>query len=549
MKLMLTSLLLLALFACQKGDAKFSKENLELHIKSLSDDKMQGRAPATEGEKMAIDYITEQYKEIGLKPVGGSYTQEMSLVKYGKDIAKSSMSIKNGRKNFPINADTETGSNITFWSSTLNPSDDVKDAEIVFVGYGVEAPEFGWDDFKGVDVKGKILLMLNNDPQVTKENGELDEAYFKGLTRTYYGRWTYKFEQAKKHGAAGAIIVHTMQSAGYGYHILGDAGIHDSYTIDAEGAGFQLPFMAHADSLLSNEMAKVVGKTLEEFFAMAKTKEFKPVPLGLKLNSHIETKTEKTKTYNVMAKLEGTDPVLKDQHIVFSAHYDHKGVAAHEEGKDGVFNGAWDNASGTASIIEMARALSKNPAKRSFIFLACAAEESGSLGSKFFTQSPPLPLKQLVANINIDMPTVFGLTSDMAIVGVNSNSLGNDLKHFALKNPLPDGSAIAVTDDPNPNAGLFYRSDQVNFAKKGIPALFVMSGSHFIGKPESLADEMSKKMYHTVEDEWHEGWDLTGLVRDLKVIYQVAQKVGNDKAQPSWHKGNEFEAKYNALYK
>ncbi len=501
------------------------------------------------GTLFAISYITEQFKAIGLQPIGGSYTQEMNLVKYAKDRSKSSMSIKQGRKNFPINADTESESNITYWSSTLNPIDDVKDAEIVFVGYGVEAPEFGWDDFKGVDVKGKILLMLNNDPQVTNAEGELDDAYFKGLTRTYYGRWTYKFEQAKKHGAAGAIIVHTTQSAGYGYHILGDAGIHDSYTIDAEGAGFQLPFMAHADSSLSNEMAKVAGKTLTELFEMAKTKEFQPVPLGLKLTSHIETKTEKTKTFNVMAKLEGTDPILKDQHIVFSAHYDHKGVQAHEEGEDGVFNGAWDNASGTSSIIELARVLSQSPAKRSYIFLACAAEESGSLGSKFFTQSPPLPLKQIVADINIDMPTVFGLSSDMAIVGVNSNSLGDDLKEFAAMHPLPDGSAISVTDDPNPNAGLFYRSDQVNFAKKGIPALFVMSGRHFVNQPSEYQQKLRARMYHTVEDEWHEGWDLTGLVRDLEVIYQVAQKVGNAAEQPKWYEGNEFEGIYNELYK
>lgn len=549
MKLFTLAALLLALLACEKPTPKFSIENLESHIKTLSDDKMQGRAPATEGDEMAINYIIDQYKSIGLQPVAGSYKQEMNLVKFSKNVEKSSLKIMNGRKIFPINADTETGSNITFWSSTLKDVDVIKNAEIVFAGYGVEAPEFGWDDFKGVDVKGKILLMLNNDPQLTNDAGELDEAYFKGITRTYYGRWTYKFEQAKKHGAVGAIIIHTTQSAGYGYNVLGDAGIHPHHAIDVAGGSYDLPFMAHADSMLSNAMAQVVGKTLPELFELAKSKEFKPMPLGLKLSSHIETTVSKTTTYNVMGKLEGTDAKLKDQHIIFTAHYDHKGAEAHEDGKDGIFNGAWDNASGTASIIEMARLLKEMPTKRSVIILACGAEESGTLGSRFFNQSPPIPLKQIVGNINIDMPNVFGLSRDMAVVGVNSNSLGDDLKHFAAQRKMADGGAIRVTDDPNPNAGLFYRSDQVHFAKKGIPALFVMAGSDYVSKPAGYADKMEKEMYHTVADEWHDGWDLTGLVRDLEVLFDLTQKVGNDAAQPTWHKGNEFEGKYNELYK
>jgi Zn-dependent M28 family amino/carboxypeptidase len=522
-----------------------TKEKLNERVAKLSSDEFEGRAPSTNGGTKAIDYIVSEYKKIGLKPINGSYTQDLAMVKYGKIVKKSSVSIKNGRKNFKLRADLgKDDDNFGFWATDMKPTSDVKNAEIVYVGYGVEAPEHGWDDFKGMDVKGKILLMLNNDPQVMKD-GKLDPDYFKGETRTYYGRWTYKFEQAMKHGAAGAILVHTTASAGYGYKILGSSGLETHYTVNLPGAGFQLPFAAHADSLLSNEIAKTVGKTLPEFFAMANRKDFQPIKTKLRLTSHIETEVSSVTTSNIYGVVEGTDPELKKQHIVFSAHYDHKGIHA---GEDSIFNGAWDNASGTSSIMNLAEAYVKNPTKRSMIFLACAAEESGSLGSLYFAGKSPLPLNQIVADINIDMPNVHGKSRDIAVVGVNSNSIGDILKEEAKK-VMVDGTPLLATDDPNPNAGLFYRSDQVNFAKKGIPALFVMSGVDYIGRDRSWSDEKNKEVYHQASDEIDKDWDLSGLVRDMKMIYSVGQRVGNNPEQPKWHSGNEFETPYNALYK
>lgn len=544
----LITLSLILLFSCspKPQEIEIKAASLMKDIKALSDDAMMGRAPATEGDRKAVAYITEQFKNAGLKPINGSYTQDVTLIEYKKVIDKSSLSIKSKKGNFPIKTNGVDGSNITFWSSSLKDKVEFKDADLVFAGYGVEAAEHDWDDFKGSDLKGKILVLLNNDPQVMNADGTHDSSMFKGETRTYYGRWTYKFEQAKKHGAIGAIIVHTTQSAGYGYHILGDAGLHSNYAVDLEGAGFQLDFMAHMDSTLSDQMARNIGKTLPELFEMALSKDFKPMPLGLTLKATIQTEIKKVKTSNVFAVVEGTDAKLKDQYLVFSAHYDHKGQDS--EGEDHIYNGAWDNASGTSSIINLAKAFVKNPQKRSLLFLACGAEESGSLGSNYFASNPPIPANQIVGNLNIDMPSIFGVSYDFNVVGVNSNSMGDQLKELA-KNVMIDDKSLMVQDDPNPNAGLFYRSDQVNFAKKGIPALFFMSGTKFVGKDDTFITEMEEKMYHTKADEVNDLWDLSGLERDLKLIYRLTEKLANDPNQPTWHKGNEFESRYNALYK
>jgi Zn-dependent M28 family amino/carboxypeptidase len=509
---------------------------------------MKGRAPSTVGGEKTIKYIVNEYKSIGLKAVNGSYKQQMKMVKIQKNVAKSFVKITNKSKDFTVKGDKNPNPNFTFWSTSQKPIIDIKNTEIVYVGYGVEAPEFGWDDFKGVDVKGKILLMLNNDPQLIK-NGKLDPDFFKGESRTYYGRYTYKFEQAMKHGAAGAILIHTTPSAGYGYSVLQDAGVGAHFAIDVPGSGYQVDFLAHMDKDTSNAMAKQFGYTLDKLFEIALDKNFKPISTGLTLNSHIETDISSVETHNLFAMVEGTDPQLKNEFIVFSAHYDHLGEDAHaKENEDSIFNGAWDNGSGSGAILSLAEASVKTPTKRSILFLHCAAEESGTLGSEYFVANPPVKRNQIVADINIDMPNVFGISRDMAVIGVNSNSMGTDLRKLA-KSVLVEGKPIVVTDDPNPNAGLFYRSDQVHFAKAGIPALFVESGHNYVGKPHDFYEKKSATVYHKVADQIDADWDLTGLERDMRLMFKLATKLGNDSEQPKWNAGNEFEGKYNQLYK
>ena len=531
-------------------DAKklITKETLLKRISTLSSDEMQGRAPATPGGEKAIDYIVGEYKKIGLKPINGSYKQEMKMVKFKKNIEKSHVKITKKRKEFKVRGDRDKNPDFTFWSSTQKPSVDIKKAEIVFVGYGVEAPEYGWDDFKGTDVKGKILLMLNNDPQLMKDDA-LDPKFFEGERRTYYGRYTYKFEQAMKHGAAGAILIHTTPSAGYGYSVLQGSGSDAHYAIDVPGSGYKVDFLAHMDEHATDKMAKQFGKSIDELFKIALDKNFKPISTGLYVDAHIETEISSVKTHNLFGMVEGTDPQLKNQHIVFSAHYDHEGVDAHaKEGEDAIYNGAWDNGSGTGALLSLAESFVKAPTKRSIIFFHCAAEESGLLGSEYFVANPPVPLKQIVANINIDMPNVYGNSRDMAVIGVNSNSMGKDLRTIAAKTQV-EGKPLIVTDDPNPNAGLFYRSDQVHFAKAGIPALFVESGHDFVGKPKDFYKTKNSKVYHKPADQIDSDWDLSGLERDMRIIFDLATKLGNDAEQPKWNAGNEFESVYNQLYK
>ena len=543
----------LVFVACSKqeinGELEIKKEVLKTRIATLSSDEFAGRAPATDGGQKAIDYIINQYKEIGLKPINGSFKQEVNLIGSKKNIENSFLRIRSETKSLSIGNDKEKNPNITYFSTSQKELVDIKNAEIVFVGYGVEAPEFGWDDFKGIDVKDKILLMLNNDPQLVKD-GFLDPDYFKGITRTYYGRYTYKFEQAMKHGAAGAILIHTTQSAGYPFNILQGSGSEIHYAINVPNSGYQVDFLSHIDSLTSDRIAKKMGKTLPDLFEMALDKNFKPVRTGLYLTSQINTEMSQINTHNLFAKIEGSDPILKNQYILFSSHYDHEGIKPTDiEADDEIFNGAWDNASGSASILSIAEAFINMVPKRSILFFHCAAEESGLLGSEYFVAKPPVPLNQIVADINIDMPNIYGLSFDLAVIGVNSNSMGDDLKIFAKQVMVTENESLLVTDDPNPNAGLFYRSDQVHFAKAGIPSLFVGSGLKFIGKPDSFYSQKMATVYHKAADQIDSDWDLSGMERDLRLIFRTALKIANDKNQPKWHSGNEFENAFNELYK
>ncbi|MDZ7268636.1 MAG: M28 family peptidase [candidate division KSB1 bacterium] len=523
-----------------------SKDEILADTRALSADDMEGRAPGTPGGEKAAAYLATRFKQVGLAPVNGSYFQSVRLVGMKKDAARSTLSLSHPTGELDYISD----STLTYWSSAQKPVVDLHQAPLLFVGYGVEAPEHDWDDFKGAPVAGKVLLFLNNDPPVT-ENGM---ALFQGETRTYYGRWTYKFEQAMKHGAAGAFMIHTTESASYGFNVVQHSGAEEHFALDLPNSGHQVDLLGWLDQATAERIAQLMGTTLAGLFAQAASRAFKPVDTGVRVSAHLETTIRKVETKNVIGMLEGSDPQLKEQVIVFSAHYDHLGRNDDLPGVDKIYNGAWDNAVGTAGLIHLGRAfaaLSPRP-RRSLLMLACAAEESGLLGSQWFTANPPFALARFVANFNVDMPQIFGLTSDIAAIGLDMSTLGEALRTAASQYTVVDSTGqsqpLTVRGDPDPNAGSFYRSDQVNFAKAGIPALYLNPGKQYLRPPAVDPRAYHDAHYHRVEDEVNDLWDLSGCERDVRVFFAAALKVANAAEQPRWVPGSEFEEEWKALY-
>ncbi len=501
----------------------------------LSDDAMGGRGTGTEGEAMAAAHIESRFKEVGLVPLNGSYRQEFELVGTQKVAERSTLAITG-----PAGAlDLRPTENVSYWSSTQKPSVDVADAPLVFVGYGVSAPEYGWDDYKEQDMTGKVLLFLNDDPPIIEDGVEL----FGGEARTYYGRWTYKYEQAMRMGAAGAIVIHTTPSASYPWSVVQFNGREEHFALDLEGTGYKVDLLGWLDVETSGIVAEAMGTDVDGLFAMAANRDFAPVDTGFTVDAHIETAVRRSPTANVVGLLVGSDPELEEQVIVFSAHYDHLGTNPDLEG-DQVWNGAWDNAAGTASIIQLARAFaaSEPRPRRSILFLACAAEEKGSLGSKWFVARPPFEQRRLVANFNVDMPQIFGPTRDLAAIGDDTNTLGKTLHEVASE------QGVVITGDPRPRAGSFYRSDQVNFAKAGIPALFVLPGSDFDPPLAFDPSAYREAHYHQPSDEVREEWNLAGAERDMRLLFVAASRVANASEMPTWVPGNEFEEAWKALH-
>lgn len=512
----------------------------------LSSDEMEGRAPATEGEVKAADFISKRFKSNDLLPFDGSYFQKFQMVKSKKISEKSSLSISN--QNIDLQHKSEV--NLTYYSTSQKEVIEIKDAPLIFVGYGVKAPEYRWDDYKGFDLTGAVLLFLNNDPPIT-ENGE---ELFEGEARTYYGRWTYKLEEAERLGAVGAIIIHTNKSAGYPYSVVQHMGSGENFELDIQDKHSGLNLVAWIDSTISNTIARSIGTNLQGLFEMSANRNFEPIDTGYKIVSHIETIFEKVETKNVIGLLPGRDPILKNQYIVLTAHYDHLGKNNELEGDDKIYNGAEDNALGVASIINLAKAFSslQEQPRRSIIFLACAAEESGLLGSQWFVENSPVNKNQLIANFNIDGQQLFGITSDISAVGLEMSTLGETLKEIAglYKVKMKSGEIVdlEVKSDLWPNSGSFYRSDQINFAKAGIPAIYINPGISHIETLPFDTDEYWYAHYHKVNDEVNDDWNLSGCERDLRVQFQTILKVANDDEIPRWVVGNEFEAEWMELH-
>jgi len=518
--------------------------DLMRHINVLASDEYEGRAPGTKGEELTVAYLTEQFKRLGLKPGNpdGTYVQKVPLAGF---TPQTSLSFTAGGKTLKL-----AGEGYLARSLRFVPEVKVEGSDVVFVGYGVVAPEYGWDDFKGLDAKGKTLVFLVNDPPLLDPNdpGKLDEKMFKGIAMTYYGRWTYKFEIASEKGAAAAIIVHETGPAGYPMAALAS---WRQENFDIQSTDKNMGRVAVESWIAVDRAKELFAASGQDFDALKKAalgKDFKPVPLAAKASIAILTALREVQSANVVAKLEGSDPKLKNEYVVYTAHWDHMGRDEKLEG-DQIFNGALDNASGTAALLEIAEAYTKleTPPRRSILFLAVTAEEKGLLGAKYYATNPLYPLERTLANVNMDGVNQWGRTKDILSVGYGNSTLDDLLSELASK------EGRVVKPDAEPEKGFFYRSDHFEFAKQGVPALDPDSGTEFIGKPEGygkqMRDEYTANDYHKVSDEVKPDWDLSGAVEDLKLLFQVGYRVAQGDTWPEWKPGTEFKAKREAMLK
>lgn len=520
--------------------------DLMQHIKDLSADEYEGRGPGTKGEELTVKYLTEQYQRLGLKPGNpdGTYVQKVPLVGFtGAPTASFTVKGKQIDLKFP--------QDYVAVSRRLVPESKVENSDMVFVGYGVVAPEYGWDDYKGLDVRGKTIVMLINDPQVPDPSDptKLDDKMFKGKAMTYYGRWTYKYEIAAQKGAAAAVIIHETAPAGYPYEVVSGSWSRENFDIQTPDKNMG---RAAVESWITTDRAKeLFTATGQDFDALKKaalSKDFKPVALDAKANMTVKNTIREINSNNVIGKLEGADPTLKNEYVIYTAHWDHLGRDPNLKG-DQIYNGALDNASGVATMLEIAEAFTKlaTPPKRSILFLAVTAEEKGLLGAKYYAENPLYPLNKTLANINKDGVNQWGRTTDITMVGDDNSTLVDLLREAA------NAQHRAVNPDPESEKGFYYRSDHFEFAKQGVPALYTDAGINYEGKDAAFSkkkrDEYTDNDYHKVSDEIKPDWDLTGAIDDAQLLMMIGYRVAQGDKYPEWKAGSEFKAKRDEMMK
>jgi Zn-dependent M28 family amino/carboxypeptidase len=505
--------------------------------KTLSSDRFEGRAPGTKGEELTVAYLTDQFKKIGLKPgnTNGTYVQKVPLVGITPEPAPLIFK-KDG-----IETTLNWKDDVVAWTKHVAPSASIENSELVFVGYGVVAPEYNWDDYKGLDVTGKTLVMLVNDPPVPNpaNPSALDDKTFGGRAMTYYGRWTYKYEIAAEKGAAGVLLVHETGPAGYPFDVVQSKVTEqfDLVTPDKNMGRAAIEGWITLDQ--GRNLLAMAGQDFDTLKAQAATREFTPVPLGVTASMTIKNTLRTIDSRNVLAKLQGRDPALRDEYVIYMAHWDHLGVGPAVNG-DTIYNGAKDNAVGTAGLLEIARAFTElsAPPKRSILFLAVTAEEQGLLGSQYYATMPIYPLAKTAAAINIDGLNVTGRTKDLTLIGYGASELDD----YAADAAGEQGRIIR--GDPEPEKGFYYRSDHFNFAKLGVPALFAEEGIQYIGKPEGFGEGVraayNERNYHMPSDVVTPEWDLSGAREDLKVFFAIGYRVAEADKFPEWRPGNEF---------
>ena len=522
--------------AVRRGEAAITPDLLYAHTAFLSDDLLEGRGPGGRGIQLASKYIASEFRRLGLKPAGenGTYFQNVPLL--GRKVEpKAELHVARGSEK----------ATFKFFDDWVPMSDSETErvrieGDLVFVGYGIVAPEYHWDDFKGVDVKGKVLLLLVNDPPATADEPEL----FGGKALTYYGRWTYKFEEAARHGAAGVILIHTTESAGYPFQVVQSSWTTERFDLPRQ-AGDEPPLglKSWVSQPAGEKILGLAKLQLSELQKAAAGRDFRPVALGAKVSTDLEQKLRRLESPNVIGVLPGRDPKGKDAYVIYTAHHDHLGIGQAKDG-DNIYNGAADNALGVAGLLAIAEAMVEagkvTPPRRSQVFLAVTAEEQGLLGSLYYARNPVFPPAQTVANINMDGLNIIGPTRDMVEVGSGKSELDEVAKSVARERGLE------LKPDQFPEKGFFYRSDQFNFAKVGIPALYFDNGLDVIGKPAGFgkqkAEEYTERDYHQPSDEIHSDWDWRGAEQMAEYLFAVGWRITNATRWYEWAPTAEFRA-------
>jgi Zn-dependent M28 family amino/carboxypeptidase len=507
------------------------RDALEAPIRYLASDLLEGRGPASRGDELARLYLATSLEALGYQPAGqgGSYQQPFEIVGITSQVPKT----------WDFKAGNQTVS-LKYWdefigtSGVQEPTSSIQNAELVFVGYGIEAPEYQWNDFKGMDLKGKVLVMLNNDP-------DWDPKLFEGNRRLYYGRWTYKYESAARQGAAGAIIIHTTPSAGYPWQVVQTSWSGEQFQLPAAGEP-RIQMAAWTTEDAAKKLFAAAGQDLATLVEQAKSRDFKPVPLGITTSLEMTNKISKVKTANVLGLLPGSDPNLKDEVVLYSAHHDHLGVGEPDKTGDKIYNGAVDNAAGCAQLLAIAQAFTELPQRprRSILIAFVAAEEQGLLGSEYLAAHPPVPPGKIAANINYDGGNVLGKTADLTFIGLGKSSLDKVVQ------ALSTSQGRKLLGDQFPDRGFFYRSDQFNFAKIGVPAIYLDSGTDYIGKPKDWGkkqvEDYEEHRYHQPSDEYDPNWTYDGMIQDAQLGFYAGLAIANEPKLPAWNPGDEFEA-------
>jgi Zn-dependent M28 family amino/carboxypeptidase len=515
----------------QAGHNYISRDSLQGTIRFLASDALEGRGPGTRGDQLTRLYLASQLESLGLQPGGpnGQWQQPVDLVGIKSQFPKTwSFQGKKERTDLTWRDDYIAGSG----QQAENVA--IADAELVFVGYGIEAPEFKWNDFKGVNLKGKVLVMLNNDP-------DWDPQLFAGKRRLYYGRWDYKYESAARQGAAGALIIHTTESAGYPWQVVQSSWGGEQFELPAENEA-RIQLRGWVTEAATRRLLQASGYDLDKLIAAAHTRAFKPVPLGVRTSIAFTNKLSHVQSANVAGLLPGSDPKLADQVVVFSAHHDHFGIGEPDASGDRIYHGAVDNASGCAQILAMARAFVSLPEKprRSLLFLFVAGEERGLLGSKYYALHPTFPAGKIAADINFDGGNIFGRTRDVTLVSAGKASLDQVAEGVAR------WQGRVIKPDQFPDRGYYYRSDQFAFAKIGVPALFFDAGTDFIGRsPEWGRQQLETwelKKYHQPADKLDDTWNFDGMIEDAQLGFYSGWLIAQADAMPTWNPGDEFEA-------
>jgi len=513
----------------QDAAKAIDRSTLEGTVRFLADDLLEGRAPGHRGDVLARLYVASAMELIGLKPAapGGGWEQRFEIV--GIDTAPpETWAFRAGGKEISLR----------FWndfiaaSGVQAPEVTISDAELVFAGYGIQAPEYNWDDFKGADLKGKVLLVMNNDP-------DWDPALFAGQRRLYYGRWSYKYESAARAGAVGAIIIHTTPSAGYGWKVVQNSWTGEQVELPDAGER-RVKVRAWTTEEATRRLVSLAGFDLDALVSKARSRDFAPVPLGIRTSLKLTSTLTRGETGNVLGEIPGSDPVLKDQIVIFSAHHDHLGIGKPDASGDTIYNGALDNATGVAQVLAIAKAFAALPQRprRTIVFAIVSCEESGLLGSAYFAAHPTVPVAAMAADINIDAGNIFGKTRDVALVGMGKSTLDQVAEAVAAL------QGRVVTDEPFPDRGAYYRSDQFSFARVGVPGLYFRGGLDYVGREpgwgKKVTEEWGNANYHQPSDEVGPDWNYDGMIEDAQLGFLAGLAVAQADAMPAWLPGDEF---------